>query len=282
MKIQVTILAGAQALLMGSYLPSLTQAQVITVKAKNGYDKAITVTYDNPNTPRDGDYVALYKGRKVPGDSPGCTAFYLYTCGSQDCDGGLTPPSSGSVTFDVTDPSAEDCKQWPPPKGKYQACLGTVNDEGSDEIIACKALRIKRPPKKALTTLTLTMSDEPYAVNDPIKADFTTEKPIRNSWVGVYSGEATTTDKLPEPILWVYLGCNNQQGDQTENNDCSVKLTSGSIQIDESSQDRSSGTWPLSAGTYHLCVSLSNNIPHKFFKCFDSFDVNSVPERFLF
>jgi len=281
MKIQVTILAGAQALLMGSYLPSLTQAQVITVKAKNGYDKAITVTYDNPNTPRDGDYVALYKGKKVPAtDSPGCTAFYLYTCGSQDCDAGLTPPSSGSITFDVTDPSAEDCKQWPPPKGKYQACLGTVNDEGSDEIIACKALRIKRPPKKALTTLTLTMSDEPYEVGDPIKADFTTSKPIRNSWVGVYSSdgssvEATAMDKLPEPILWVYLGCNNQQGDQTENNDCSVKLTSGSIQIDESSQDRSSGTWPLSAGTYKLCVSLSNNNPHKFFKCFGSFDVNS-------
>ena len=256
---------------MGAYLPALTQAQVVRVRGMNFFDKAITVTYESPNH-QDGDYIALYEGAQFPGDPPGCTAFYLYTCGSQDCSGSS---ASGSITFDVTDPSAEDCMQWPPKNGVYQACLGTVID-GSDSIIECKPMLVRRPPTRALSTLTLTMSDATYDFDEPIKADFTTEKPTRNAWVGVYSGEATAASILPEPILWVYLGCNNQQGDQYENNDCSVTLTSGSIQIDDTSQDRSDGTWPLPVDTYHLCVSLDNNDPYEFFKCFDSFEVNAL------
>jgi hypothetical protein len=60
-------------------------------------------------------------------------------------------------------------------------------------------------------------------------------------------GGETTADLLHEGILWVlYLGCNHQQGDKTENNDCSVKRKSGSIQIEETRQDRCDGTWPVS------------------------------------
>jgi len=269
---KIVTLLNIQFLLLGADLPNLSQAQDVTVKFKNGYDKAITIDYETP-TPSNGDYIGLYKGKNAitnPTDDFDLE-MWLYTCNSQDCVGSS---ASGSITFDVTDPSAESGKQWPLPKGKYQACLGTETD-GGDVVIKCKTIKVKRPPKKALTSLSLTMSADTYAVDVPIQATFSTNKPIRNSWVGVYRGTKPNSNKkkIAEPLMWVYLGCNNQAGDQVENNDCSKARKSGSIQIDEDSTDRSQEDWPLPAGTYHLCVSLNNNSPYKFFKCFDSFTI---------
>jgi len=254
------------------------QAQSVSVKYENGYDKAITVDWENSN-PSNGDYIALYKGWQTIHDN---LSFYLYTCSNsqdnQDCLVGLE--TSGSITFDVTDPDAEENAQWPPPQGKYKACLGTVNNDGDDEIITCEDMKINRSPKNARDGLTLTMKATSYTVDEAIIADFSTERPIRNSWAGIYSGEPTSgteiPDEIPEPLMWVYLGCNNQQGDQIENNDCSVKRRSGSLQIDETSTERSGRDWPLEAGTYHLCISLNNNHPYKDFKCFDSFVIGSI------
>ena len=58
---KTAILAGIQVLLIGACLPILTQAQSVTVKYENGYDKAITVNWENSN-PSNGEYIALYKG----------------------------------------------------------------------------------------------------------------------------------------------------------------------------------------------------------------------------
>ena len=273
---KILAFATIKAILIGACLPALIQAEEdeasvsVTVKAKNGYDKAITVTYTNPNTPTTTDYIGLYS--KKGGDCDGLS-FWVYTsCNSQNSCSSVAP-SSGSVTFDVTDPSAEACgKQWPPPKGKYEACLGWETGSG-DEIISCSDMKIKRPPRKALNSLSLSMSKSSYSVDEAIVSTFSTNKMIRNSWVGVYSGSPTSGKKIPEPMLWVYVGCNNQQGDQSENNDCSVVRTSGQLQIDETSTDRSTASWPLMAGTYHLCISLDNNRPYKFFKCFDTFTI---------
>ena len=136
-------------------------------------------------------------------------------------------------------------------------------------------MKINGSPNIARDGLTLTMKATSYGVDEAIIADFSTKRPIRNSWVGIYSGERASgteiPDEIPKALMWVYLGCNNQQGDQSENNDCSAKRKSGSLQIDETSEERSVEYWPLEAGTYHLCVSLNNNSPYKDFKCFDSF-----------
>ena len=59
---KTAILAGIQILLIEACLPTLTQAQNVTVMYEKGYDKAITVDWENSN-PSNGDYIGLYKGK---------------------------------------------------------------------------------------------------------------------------------------------------------------------------------------------------------------------------
>jgi len=254
----------------------------VRVNKKINYTKQIKVRFINPNTPLRGDFIGIYPdpGKGVPMTSPLDTPlFWLYNCKSQTCPDDYTPKERGVIKFNVKDPVSEDLQQWPLPSGNYRTCLGTYVDEEDEDILIgkCRPFKVKPVPAKAINNLQLTNGKEVYSNGESITATFSTTNPILNSWVGIYKYiDNPPTMSFPEPMLWVYLGCNNQGGNQNESNNCSVKKKDGSIIINETSQDRSLESWPIDDGKYQLCIVLDNNTPYNNFKCFSSFEVKSL------
>jgi len=257
-------------------------ARDVRVNKKINYTKQIKVRFINPNTPLRGDFIGIYPdpGKGVPMTSPLDTPlFWLYNCKSQTCPDDYTPKERGVIKFNVKDPVSEDLQQWPLPSGNYRTCLGTYVDEEDEDILIgkCRPFKVKSIPIQAINNLKLKNRKKVYGHGDSITATFSAPMPIVNSWVGIYKYiDNPPIMSLPEPMLWVYLGCNNQGGDQKESNDCSKKKKYGSITINETSQDPLQESWPIDVGTYQLCIVLDNNTPYNNFKCFSQFEVESL------
>jgi len=253
----------------------------IKVREKIKYTQRILVSVNNPNAPRKGDFIGIYPdpGKDVPMTSPLDTPlFWLYTCKSQTCTDDYKPKKWNLINFNVKDPVSEDLQQWPLPSGNYRVCLGNRGyEEVGDTLIECIPFKVKSIPIQAINNLKLKNRKKVYGHGDSITATFSAPMPIVNSWVGIYKYiDNPPIMSLPEPMLWVYLGCNNQGGDQKESNDCSKKKKYGSITINETSQDPLQESWPIDVGTYQLCIVLDNNTPYNNFKCFSQFEVESL------
>lgn len=252
-------------------------APPVQVNRKFDFGEAITVSFDNPRNATETDFISLYQ-KRGSGKSPRL-AMWASTCGQQwDWENATLCPGNqeGSVTFSASDPNHEYDQQWPLKKGNYKACITHMNaTTGVDEDIACKNFRIKPLPKSYRCNTALMPAKESFDVNETISIDFITTKPITNSWIGVFKAEAAnnTMWKLPEPDMWGYTGCDNVQGDQSENNDCAALKKSGSVNIQKANEERSVEYWPLAAGTYRPCLIYDNNNPYTQFKCAETFEI---------
>jgi hypothetical protein len=114
-----------------------------------------------------------------------------------------------------------------------------------------------------------------YNVGTAITAQFDAEVAIQNTWIGVYTSSSITdgiTELDGEPLLWKYTACDNQEGDQDTTDNCAKTKKTGSVQIDESSQEIEN-SWPLQAGTYKVCMCFKWNTPYDEFVCSDEFSV---------
>jgi hypothetical protein len=251
-------------------LPNVN-GQIISVKPKYKFSEFITVDFNNPETPLDTNFIAIYR---MNGD----LAFWSDTCGSQlsfNDPSQCTPKASGSITFSPNDPSHDDVYQWPPPPQKYRACL-VDESNGPDEPreIGCKNFVVKKVPKWYKCATAITPEKYTYTQAEEIKAIFVKPYLSYNSWAGIYpkSGANPKSKFLKgEPLLYVYTGCNNDGGgDQSENNDCSVAKLGGTV-------DFATDEDPLDPGDYRVCITYSNNSSSKGFytdyKCSRPFTV---------
>jgi len=243
---------------------ALTEANLkIAVKKVYKFDKAIKVRYNIPNV--DGtNYVAIYK--KASAVEWGTEAFWMSLCDKGDqnswpCD---PPAAKGNVLFSVKDPYSNggDGTNWPPPKGKYKACLLNRN-EADDEItqLKCKSFIVQgakgKTWKKASVEATKGKFDEGEAITLRFRIKKNTDA-ATNQFVGLYKSDRPTVPSYADPITWVYIGCNNQEGNQSQTKYCSIKKKNGSVSIIDSA---------VKGGKYFACLIFDNNKPYKRIKC---------------
>ena len=228
----------------------------------------IEVFYKNPI--HDGEtWIGIYPSSADVSDHD-YLLHWSNTCGNQNkyC----TEEGNGTVTFSGADPKQAYHEFWPISPGSKKVCLMRF-----DEAVLCKEFTIKDIPSDYLVSSGLTTA-ESYNRYDPIMANFSTPYGIPNTWIGLYeASDITATEALPYskyvPLLWVYSGCNNQEGDQAETGNCQQIKATGSIQFDGSSKGNKKKKWPLPVNTYVLCMSIYSNMPYTEYFCGDSFEV---------
>jgi hypothetical protein len=262
-----TLLAGAQLLTQTS-----GQEYVLDVEEEYEYGAPITVDfmYSVDTEPRGSNFIGLYNIKKN-----GNLKEYMWsdTCGSQKswddpelCD----PPTSGSVTFTAEDPNHEvNGWQWALPKGNYKACLVDYLEEEDEYVdLACTDFIIKKIPEEWKCETSIIPHSRTYTASDgDLQVSFSfVGLPILNTWIGIYKKADLPTNKgfKPidfEPIYWTYAGCDSKDGDQEENNDCSVAVEHGTKTFDMSDSE----DYP--DDEYFFCIVYDNNSPYREFKC---------------
>lgn len=272
-------------LLVSSTFLTTANAQAVKLnKNKYQFDQAISVefTYPDGYVPKNRDWVGIFEDtdESLPlttyPDSENIP-FYLRICNTQDVPCPNSPlPSTDTLKFYVTDPSSEEDKQWPIPLGNYRACL--IDDGCSDVscgnytvVGSCKKFKVNKTNKsvKMARKSRVRVLKTSYDYEETISASFKNIKRITNAWVGIYKYSTTLKKKdreiIDNPLLWVYTGCNNVDGDQDTNNNCGKKKKEGQVDFEEDNTGRVSGDdsgWPLDRGEYMMIFSCDNNNPH--------------------
>jgi hypothetical protein len=263
----------------------LEQRAPLSVKKKHAFGKDIKVTFENPN-PSTGQYpwIGLFEdtGTQPLDDVPSMDLLHawLNDCNSQeDCDSVV---DKGKVKFSAKDPkqSYYGYGYSPLRQGKYIVCyLNEYYDEDDDDadekyelLTNCMKIKIKKPKGKIKTKANIEPLSTQLGVGDDIKANFDTPVAIVNQWVGLYAeenGQAPKGDLDEKDLLWGYTGCDTQDGDQKETNNCVKKKKTGTFTFNENNidDDDDSTTWPLPKGRYYLCVNFHANKPYNFYKC---------------
>merc|ERR550539_301376 len=265
--------------LVSLHIIKYTKAQIVSVTpAKVDFGSPFTVEFEN-RSPFASNWIGIYAaGYSSLEDEE----LWAGMCGDQDTwnTDACPPQSTGTISFKFTDPDQESDSQFPINPGFYEACLSYEDSFGNYVKVTCTAFKVKSLPGTAITDSRLYLTTSSFlAVGDPITANFVADLEIPNTWIGIYDNQVQPSlSELPgEPYLWVYSACNNQAGDQVETNNCAATKSSGSIQIDSTSQDRSMESWPLGEGEYKLCMSFFNNSPYSKFVCSKKFLVGDPP-----
>ena len=248
-----------------------TSAPDVEVKKKYKYDTAIDVVFNNPGPPTSTDFVGLYEA--PPGNVPLNVLpsldlrFWQYTCGTGQEACRSNSPQSGTLKFDVTDPKIEDDSYWPPPPGKYRVCLGKEGSIGDVIIGKCQSFKVATPQKKVTGNRLKLKPKGSYKYGNVITIQYTWPFPTRNAWVGLYRFDGSKPQKeLEDTDWWVYAGCNNQSGDQSESDDCSKVKKKGIIKFQSND---------ISVGVYYICLSIYTNEPYTKFKCSKTFEIKT-------
>jgi len=265
----------------------LTTANVRTVTVKNKkklqYDQAINIKFNYPEdyAPKNRDWVGIFEDTNpsLPlttyPESDDNLSFFLRICNQYDAPCPALPlPTTGTLKFYVTDPSAEYEKQWPIPIGKYRACL--VDDGGSGDestgdyqvVGSCMKFRVKgtKKSKDMARKSRVKVLKTTYNKEETISASFRNARKITNAWVGIYDFDADLkkgNSTVDDPLMWVYTGCNNVMGNQDTSNNCAIKKKDGQVDFKEDNTGRSAVDWPLREGKYMMMISLDNNSPHR-------------------
>lgn len=259
----------------------------ITVASDTDFGADITVLYENPIHDEE-SWIGISPSSTDPYKLYKYPAHWANTCGNKKypCD----EVTEGNITFTGADPDQEYAEQWPISPGKKKACL--IRNKVA---MKCDEFTIADIPSDVVESTTLTISKSLYLDNEPINADFSTPTGIQNTWVGLYkSSSISSTSTLPEKrALWVYSACNNQDGDQSETNNCVDTKTSGTIQIDDTVDvgdkrmrrtralkkgSKKDLSWPIPADMYKLCFNFYNNAPYSKFVCTEEFEKKYVFE----
>jgi len=270
-------------LISSTFLTTAKADSVNLNKNKYQFDQAISVrfTYPNSYVPKNRDWVGIFKDtdRSLPLTTypgGGYLSFYLRICNQQNapCPNSSPLPSTGTLKFYVTDPDSENNNQWPIPLGRYRACL--IDDGASDNVSSgnftvvgeCKKFRVQKSKKSQnmARKSRVRVLKTTYAYKETISASFKNDKKITNAWVGIY--EYSTTLKkvdreiIDNPLLWVYTGCNNVDGNQPTSHNCGKKKKHGQVDFREDNTGRAELDWPLPPGKYMMIFSCDNNNPH--------------------
>lgn len=240
---------------------------VIDMKKTFNYDEGFAVNFKYPESiaPQTDDWIGIFINDDnvaldtYDGDDTHLS-FWTYTSNSQKS----SDNTSGEVRFDALDPKVDYRYSWPLPPGNYRAC---VLEDGCDVIGLCKEfkVKVKGKKKKMVKKATLQPGKNTFNHRETITARFKTPQSIRNSKVEIYeySKNFPKSEKVGNPLMWVYTACNNMLGDQTETNNCAKTKKQGKVTFSE----KNTGTdWPLPPGRYNMMISFDTNLPYKRFK----------------
>jgi len=252
----------------------------ISVRKMLSYDQGIDVTFNYPAsiTPKEDDWIGIFvNDDNVPLDKGDSNekhlAFWTYTCNTQSepC---LDPQKSGKVIFDVKDPKIEYYYKWPLPSGRYRACLLNNNKE-YDIIGSCKkfSIKLRGKQKKMVKLAKVKLLQTEFKYKDTIRASFNNPAITRNSMVQIYNYTKNFPElaEIRDPLMWVYTGCNNVRGDQTETCNCAKKKKKGIVTFYKGNTGRSKVDWPLSPGRYSMLITFDNNLPYENIKSSSTF-----------
>mmetsp|Transcript_53799 Transcript_53799/g.60102 ORF Transcript_53799/g.60102 Transcript_53799/m.60102 type:complete len:300 (+) Transcript_53799:88-987(+) len=266
----------------------LTTANAETIKFdKKSYrfDEAINIEFNYPNNyePKNRDWVGVFNDDKIPKSVPLTTypddhylSLYLRICNQQEAPCPNSVPSTGTLKFYVTDPSAEYEEAWPIQPGIYRACL--IDDGASDNVSSgnyqvvgsCKKFKVKRTKfKKMVLKSEVKVLKTSYNFEETISALFQNENKITNAWVGIYDYDETLEIGNPavkDRLLWVYTGCNNVSGNQKTSNNCGKKTKYGRVDFREDNTKHTKAgpvSWPLPKGKYIMAISFDNITPYR-------------------
>ncbi len=254
------------------------RAQYIAAsKNKYWYSEEIAINFDVADIDDENKtsyYIGLYD--EFPEDGyynyDHQSALWSGICGTQEsyytgCDG--IEPTKGQVKFYARDPSHDSSSEFPLHPGTYYACLWTFDYYHMGD---CTEFEVKALPNIVLDKATI----GPVKANlktMTLSVNWATPIPIVKQWIGIFPVDEIVNGILPynsTKSTWLYTGCNNQNGDQNDNNDCSVRKTSGVVHFNVGNIDRyGDDIWPPLEGTYRLCLVVQYEPPHtsNVYKC---------------
>lgn len=241
-------------------------------------------TFDADEEARSRYYVGLYSN-KFDSEFENLS-LSSWLCGDSSCrtDNTTVFPAKGNIKFSAEDPDHDYHGEFPPNDGKYEVCLvdevgflGDLNPHNTSSIaLQCKTIYVKSIRNIASKKSLVKVEKERYAFNETIKVIFKAKVLIPKMWIGIFnSTDVVGKDelRLEDEISWLYTGCNNQSGDQSENNDCAALGTKkkGKVFFEEKNVDKYDSQWPIPLGTYRICLVFAYNSPYKkkYFKCSD-------------
>lgn len=266
----------------------------LKVKAKHMYGKDIKVAFTNPNYNDAGSYpfIGIFDDSdNLPLNviSWDYLMAWLSDCYSQDCAEDTDPKERGSVTFSAEDPKSyyyseyyeEGWGYFPFRDGKYIVCfineVYDSDDDGAEAdyslITNCKRIVVKKPLNKIRKKAKINPVKTEVKQNVAIKAKWQTPTPIQNQWVGLYAevveNKPPKGDLDGKSLLWTYLGCPKQSGNQKETTNCTNLKKKGTVILNQSKLDKynNDAVWPLAKGFYYLCIQFHANIPYNLHKC---------------
>jgi len=264
----------ALILLYTATIVSLTAADIVSAetnadvsinrnKKSYKYDEAIEITYDIPNV-EGTNYVAIYKKNSTV--KWGKESFWTSLCNDGDqtswpCD---VPTATGAVVFSRKNSNSKggDGTDWPPPKGKYKACLLNRNVAGNGVTkLKCTSFTVKGVKESAWKNSSVNATRSTFNEGDAVTANFRLKKKkdaVTNLFVGLYKGEKPTAPLTTDAVSWVYAACNNQEGNQVLTKYCTKKRKQGLVSITDAA---------VTKGQYYLCLIFDHNKPHQSIKC---------------
>merc|ERR1740136_228070 len=102
------------------------------------------------------------------------------------------------------------------------------------------------------------------------KVKFKTPITVQNQWMGLYHAESDggLPIDMNSVLAWVYTGCNNQEGNQSDES-CVEEKKKGAVNFVLDQQ--------LKKGSYRACVHFAINEPFDLFKCSEEIKVVTSP-----
>ncbi len=179
-----------------------------------------------------------------------------------------SPKESGTIDFSISGPDLNDASNMPLNPGKYKACLM----EGKNTRIVCSNFEIDDIPQRDIYRTSLTPTNDKFGYGEGASVSFSSNRSLPvNAWIGIFGADDVNNNSKDLPkdsytYARAYAGCNNRDGNESEQKACSIRKRYGTV-------DNFYGLIPV--GTYRFCLSFFSNRPYTAFKCSDSFTVKA-------
>ena len=267
---------------------------ILKFKANVPFGKAFNVHFNYPKPPPKGTHpwIGIYiddgtAPQELP-DSSNLVA-WQWTCGGQDECKHEDKVQRGVLTFGPKDPDSSEEYHYPMKSKSYLVCA--ANYEGYydggyyDSLVTdCEPFTVLPHKPEMITKARVnTKRGLKIKVSDPIIAKFRTPIAIANQWIGLYpelNGKPPEGDLDCLSTMWVYTGCDGQDGDQ-DNDNCVKRKKRGEVTLfgdEHMDTDCDENSWPVPAGYYYLCVVFTDDAPYLVYKCSDKFEVTPLNE----
>jgi len=275
-KVSLSILLGQLITSTANTGGVLIQASTLKFKKSTPYGKPIEISFDDPTQDEASNlgWIGIYRdyGKYTMDEIPGRDDLSAWqnTWGGQDY---LDPPVfSGTLTFSSKYPYSTNEDKFPYVSGNYRVCYINYNTESEvDKLIICKPLKVKAPKSKMIEKAKV---KAPAKLKDDkrmsFKVKFKTPITVQNQWMGLYHAESDggLPIDMNSVLTWVYTGCNNQEGNQSDES-CVEEKKKGAVNFVLDQQ--------LKKGSYRACVHFAINEPFDLFKCSEEIKVVTSP-----